>query len=457
MFLRISLIVLPILLSACAGPQLKDTKQIEMQAKEQAQSANDSLDNVFERVRGIQVEAQKEDLYFFSPNYMTSAESAMSQAESALNANKQSLAMTEALKAEAFYKRGLAIKPMAQQQLSDVFAGMQMLRELSSDKRLPSDFQDIQADIKDTIGLIEQGKTAKVTDEQEGLLDDIKELEVDTLLLIYFNPVESALEKAEDTGAEDFAVQSYAEAEQATGRLETLINQQPKQREQIKADSQNAIRLAQHARHVSQAAKPLLQLDPESAEQHILSIERFLSRIGSALGEKDVTHLPLDSQSIALAQTAEILAKQAKSKLEQQLQQNQTQKENQKLQQRINELEKLLNDMQSKAKVDTTTTAPVIEPEKDLNGEPPSAEKNTDKPSETQAIEDSSTTKPIKALTESNTITADSTTADGTKEIKEKAESERIQVPGAVNTVAESNTQVNEETEESENNNTSAE
>ncbi|EAT13764.1 hypothetical protein HF888_10005 [Bermanella marisrubri] len=358
MLLRLSLIILPVLVSACAGPQLKDTKQIEMQAIEQAQSADVSIESVFERVRNIQTDARKEDLYFYSPNYMANGETAMTKAESALNANNQALAMTEALKAEAFFKRGLAIKPLALQQLDDVFRGMDMLRGLKANQYLASDFQDIQADIQETIELIEQGNTSELADEQKSLLNDIYELEIETLRVIFLRPVEIALESAEDVDADEFAAQSYAEAEKAMDRLEELIKQQPKQREQIKIDSQNAVRLAQHALHVAQAAKPLLRLDSKSAEKHILSIEQFLMRIGTALGEKDVTHLPLNSQSIALAQTAEILAKQAKSKLEQQLEQNRTQNENQQLQQRIKKLERLLEDAQNKARSNSVDPQP---------------------------------------------------------------------------------------------------
>lgn len=342
MLQRLILLLLPFIVTACATPQVQDSEKITIEAQQQAQTSNASFDQVLQNVRDLQSQAKQENLAFFSPNYMASAEMALSQAEAAASTKDQSLAMTEALKAKAFYERGLAIKPLAQEKLSETFSGMKMLQSLGADQRLLSDYKDINENIKDVIRLIEQGKSDKLADEQKALLEEIQELEIDTLSLLFIKPVQMALEKAEDADAETYASQSFDKAEQAIERLEKLINQEPQQRQQIKTDSERSVRLAQHAQHVAQAAKPLMDLDPETAEQHILSIERFLSRIGGALGEKDVTHLPLDSQSIALAQTAEILAKQAKSKLEQQLQQNQTQNENQRLRQRIKELEALL-------------------------------------------------------------------------------------------------------------------
>ena len=303
------------LLSACSGPAIKDTALIQQTALSQAQTSEQDPSQAIEVSRNLQINAQQEDLYLFSPSYMAQAEKEMAKAEDALKQNKPaSEIITHSLTAQALFERGLANKALVTNQLKPSFDGIEMLKEINAHVLVKDDFEDIQDDIKDLILLIEQGKTNDATKDQKDVLADITELEIETLKVAHLTPAENALEKAEDADAEDFAAKTYEIAEKAVEKLEQIIERQYKDRQLIADSAKATTRLAQHSEVVAKAAKPLLKLNNEQAEQHILYVESLLDRITQALSHESINHMPLNNQSIALAQAVEILTKQAQSK-----------------------------------------------------------------------------------------------------------------------------------------------
>lgn len=305
------------LLTACVGNSVKDGESIQQSAIQQAKATKQDPQTVISDSQTLQLEAQREDLYFYSPTYMEQAEEALEDAEDAIKSNKPTHeVIAHALAAQKLFKRGLENKPTVLKQLSATFSGLEMLKDINTDKVLASDFQDLQDDTKDLIILIEQGKTTQAIADQKELLGDITEVEISTLKKTYLTVVEDALEKADDADAEDFAAKSFLSAQKNIETFELFIESSPKQREAIKNKSSAAIHLAQHAEHVAKAAQPLLKLNPESAEEHILFIETLMARVGTALGQSDVSHLNLNSQSIAIAQAAETINKRANTQVQ---------------------------------------------------------------------------------------------------------------------------------------------
>jgi hypothetical protein len=309
---RIIPIICLSILTACAGNSVKDSESIQQSAIQQAKSVNLDPQTVITESQNLQIEAQREDLYFFSPTYMKQAEDALEDAEDAIKSKKlPHEIIAHALTAQKLFKRGLENKPTVLKQLKATFDGIEMLREIETNKVLTSDFQDIQDDTKDLIILIEQGKTTEAINEQKDLLSDIAELEVKTLKKTYLSVVEHALDKAEDADAEDFAAKSFDKAQKTFDTFEKFIETSAEQRVLIKEKSKMAVHLAQHAENVAKAAQPLLKLNTETAEDHILFIESLMNRIATALNQGDILNLNLNSQSIAIAQTAETINKRA--------------------------------------------------------------------------------------------------------------------------------------------------
>jgi|GEM_PF-2232835 len=312
MYLRLVPIACLSLLSACAGNAVKDSDSIQQSAMQQAKAIEQTPESVIAQSQSLQLEAQKADLYFYSPSYMEQAEGALEDAEDAIKSKKLAHEIIAyALTAKKLFNRGLENKTTVLKQLSASFDGLAMLKAIDTHKVLASDFQELRDDTKDLIILIEQGKTTEAINEQKDLLNDISDVEIQTLKKTFLTVAENALDKAEDADADDFAAKSFSDAQKNIETFEKFIETSAKEREQIKEKSLLAIRLAQHAEHVAKAAVPLLKLNKETAEEHILYVETLINRIAVALGQENISHLNLNSQSMAIAQTAETVNKLA--------------------------------------------------------------------------------------------------------------------------------------------------
>ncbi len=341
------------LLIGCSSPAIKDTSLIQQEAMSMVQSGEQDVSAILNEARDLQVQAQQADLYFFSPKHMAQAEAEMAKAEQAFKQSKPDQEiLTHSLTAKTLFQRGLKIKPTVENDLKPSFDALAMLKEINTHTVLKSDFEDLESDVKDLIYLIEDGKVSEANKDQADFLKDVTSVEIDTLKQSFLNPAENALEKAEDADAEEFAAKTYEIAEKAVEKLEKFIETQYKDRAAVAASSKETVQLAQHAEHVAKAAKPLLKIDAEQAEKHILYVESLLNKIKTAINHDAITHLSLDSQSIALAQAVEVLNKQAQT--------NQTnanwKQEKQTLEATIAELKKSIEDM--KQAEENTATAP---------------------------------------------------------------------------------------------------
>lgn len=325
------------LLTACAAPVVKDSLLIQQTASEQAQESNQDVTQVLNEVRDLQISAQREDLYFYSPTYILQADEQLAKADKAIESTASSkIVLTHILAAKQLLNRGLDNKQTVIVQLKPALDGLEMLTQINTPTLLSKDFKNVQDDTKDLIVLIEQGKNSQAEKDLEDVLSDIRKLEIKTLKKSFLLPAEKALETAEEADAEDYAPKSFVAAKQAIEQFEIFIEKNPTKRDEISKQSTQSIHLAQHAHHVAKDAKPLLKLNHEQAEQHILSFEKMLGRMGTALNHPNISHLPLDSQSIALAQAAEIINKQAQALKNQ----GQWETEKQLLEQQIENLKK---------------------------------------------------------------------------------------------------------------------
>jgi hypothetical protein len=403
-----------ILITACSAPAVKDTLLIQQSAQEQAKNLGLSAQDVLVETRDLQVLAQREDLYFYSPTYIAQAEEEIRSAESAFK-DKQDIQkiITHALTGQKLLKRGLENKKIALSQLKLSLDGLALLEKLKAPTLFPSDYSDIQSDIRNLVILIEQGNATQAIKDQTSVLNDIIEIEINVLKKAYLGQVEKALEKAIDVDAEDFAPVSMEKANSAVEKLSLFIEQNRKQLKDIDIKTQKAIHLAQHAKHVAITVEPLLKLKIKEAEQHVLFIEKLIARIGKALDQQDVTHLPLDNQSIALAQAAETISKQAMAVK----QQHQWENKNSELEAKLSKLQKELDKALKIAQQKTIAPTPVVQNETTRS----QVESKLSAPLTTVLMKD-------KPVTDNTTTTADK---------KSPAKPESIPLPVQDKTVAE--------------------
>jgi len=304
------------LLSACSSPAIKDTSLIEQAAINIVESGQQDIQATIESARNLQIEAQQADLYYYSPKHMVQAEQEMAKAEEAYKLKKSDQEiLTHSLTAKTLFERGLKIKPLVEQHLKPSFEALEMLKELKAHIILKDDFADLENEVKDLIILIEEDNLTKAIQEQLELKPEVTKLEIATLKATYLIPAELALEKADDAEADDYAQKTFTTAEKSVEKLGLLIDTQYQNRQLIIDTSKSTVHQCQHAENIAKAVKPLLKLNPESGEQHVLFIESLLSRISSALDQDAQNHLTLNKQSISLAQKVETLNKQAQTNL----------------------------------------------------------------------------------------------------------------------------------------------
>lgn len=302
------------LLSACSSPAIKDTSHIELAAINMVESGEQDINGIISEVRDLQIQAQQADLYLYSPKHMAQAEEEMSKAEEAIKLKKPDHEiLTHSLTAKTLFQRGLKLKPIVEQNLKPSFDALEMLKTIDAHVLLKDDYSDLQDELTDLIHLIEDGQTNEANQEQQAFLKDVAKLEIATLKTAYFIPAEKALDKAEEFDAEDYATKTFEAAEKNVEKLELFIESQYKDRQAVKDASTAAIHLCQHAENIAKAVKPLIGLKAEQGEQHILFVESLLNRITTALNHENIAHMPLNKQSIALAQKVETLNKQAQT------------------------------------------------------------------------------------------------------------------------------------------------
>lgn len=303
-----------IAITGCSTTAIKDANLVRQHATEQAQKSEQSPEAILNHTKSKLQTAMRQDLEFFSPTYIAEAQKELIAAEQAISTGASSQhVIALALTAQQWLDRAANNKTIAAQKLSASLDALGVLKSINTPTLLPDDYSNFKDEIKDLMILIEQNQTAKALVEEKDVLDEFRDLEIETLNTAYLQPVLQALEAAEDKDAEGFAENTMNNALQEAERLEAYIKTNPKNLSEINEKSHQAIRSAQHAKQVALAVQPILRMGPEKAEQHIIAIEAFLARIGKVLKQEDVRHLSLESQSIAIAQAAETTARRAQA------------------------------------------------------------------------------------------------------------------------------------------------
>lgn len=313
-----NLILLPLIsslaITGCSTTGIKDANLVRQNATAQAQNSEQSPQEVLSASKTKLKDALAEDLSFYSPTYLAEAEKEIIAAEQAMTAGSNPADIIAlALTAQKWIQRGLDNKTQVELKLKASLDALAALEAINTPALLPDEFADFKEDIQELAVLLEEGLVEKALLEQKDLLEDFSELEVETLNTAYLSPVQTELEAAEDDDADDYAELTLQDAYQQAEALETYIKTNPRNLEEIAKLSNLALRAAQHAKQVSLAVQPLLRMGPEQAEKHVLAIEAYLGRIGSALQHEDVRHLSLDNQSIAIAQAAETTSRRAQA------------------------------------------------------------------------------------------------------------------------------------------------
>lgn len=296
-----------LLTSGCANKRLANQDQFDQLASEKAEQFAGDSEKALLEAEVKHEEAVNADMYFFAPLHMEQATEALNLARNHELKGLQSDSLIASSKVLTLLQLAQENKLKVKSQLVALLTQKKLLEDLNCPQVLPSEFDDQLEAIGELVKKIESGEAVK-TEAVQTVLTNMQELELETLLVIHWQPAKKTLDKAKDENADDNAPKSFILAEELVAQAEIEIRNNYRNREMVEKKGLKALRSAQHALYLARDAELLVQLDNQGAEKAALIFENLLATIGTALKAGDVSHMALIDQANALAQSAETQA-----------------------------------------------------------------------------------------------------------------------------------------------------
>ncbi|MCU4676389.1 hypothetical protein N7931_12195 [Catenovulum sp. 2E275] len=301
-----------ILLSACSSNKLS-TSGVDNLAKQQALNSDQTPEQAIEEAQDILEQAAKDKLDFYTPLHFNNAQQSLAYIgklqtgeEKSKELGKELAIITAAFKTKELINSAYKTKQLIEQTLADSLAHIAVLDELNVKADYPKTYTEVQTDLVDLFKLIEQKKVEDARKEQSKLLADMAELEINTLIKRHVSPAERVLDKAEDNDADDYAEQTFEQAEQAIAQAKAFINKNYREREQVKQVSKKALIAAQRAFNIGKESLSMVKLNEEKAEQKALEMESLIKVIRDAMQANEIEGLSIQEQAAELAALASL-------------------------------------------------------------------------------------------------------------------------------------------------------
>lgn len=306
-------LLLPVILSAllitgCANRHIAQNDSFDQSTLDTAAEFSGDSEKALQEAEIRYEAAIAADMNFYAPLHMAQANELLASARTAEIKGLQSDSIIASARVITLLTFAETNKKKVEVLLKPLLEQKKVLEQLNSPRILPDNFADGLEDIKDLITQIEEGKEDIAPSDIDTTLNNLIQLEVETLLETHWQPAQNTLEKAENEGADKNAPQSFLFAEELVEQAEEDIRAQFSDREFVATKGLAALRAAQHALYVARDAEQLLKLTQERAEQAVLKFESLLAQIGATLNAQDVRHMALQDQATALAQSAETQA-----------------------------------------------------------------------------------------------------------------------------------------------------
>ncbi|CAA0103122.1 Uncharacterised protein [Zhongshania aliphaticivorans] len=294
------------LVSGCMNTHVANKEQIEFRAQEQAGKSDATPEEAIAQAEKAYEAALVNDLGFYAPSHMEQAKVKLAEAvkiskkialpEDRLAAISAAFAASKLI-ADAYENKNTALT-----QLSKVFDHQKVLLEINADAVHPKLYRKAVNKLEGLIRDIEGGLLAEVKDNEAKVLGYFAYVEVETMKATYLNKAIEKLDEAESIDAEDFAEVSYEKAEEAIDYASDFIENNYRDRENVKRLSHKAYTQAMRAYYIAEESAKIVEIDEEEAEQYILYVESLLQRINEEAGVSDIEAMPLREQSRSLAE-----------------------------------------------------------------------------------------------------------------------------------------------------------
>ena len=297
-----------LLLCSCANTELATKQNINDAAIQEASQTNITTKEAVNDAQRVLEEAQNQDLSFYTPLHYKSALDSLEKIHSfqkdqmiSNSSETDLIIITEAFKIQKMIGEAFKVKSTIETVLSSALKHKVVLDEIGSMQEFPKDYNQINADLIELFKLIENKKVEKALKNQVSLLNDMTKIEVDTLISLYIKPAKLILDNAEGLDADDYAEQTFKEAEFAIKSGKLFITVNPRNLSEIKLIGNKAVIAAKRALNISTFSKGLVDLDEKSAEIKALEVESLLATVIVGFAANDLQGLTLQEQSQKLA------------------------------------------------------------------------------------------------------------------------------------------------------------
>lgn len=303
--LSLFLISALILSTGCASQRLANYEQLDNISTETAEEFSGDSERALAEAESRYEAAVAANMDFYAPLHMEQATETLYLARIFEIKGLQSDSLIASSKVITVLRLAEKNKTNVETMLQPLLKQKIVLEELNTPQVLPKEFNDQLEEIQDLIKDIESKEKVITSQVMQPILDDLKELELNTLLTIHWQPAKATLDKAKDENADKNAPQSFAIAEEIVEQSEIKIRNNYSDREFVASQGLKALRSSQHALYLARDAELLVRMDKKRAENAALAMEDLLSRIAVALKVGDVRHMALTDQANAIAQAAE--------------------------------------------------------------------------------------------------------------------------------------------------------
>ncbi len=293
---------LTLLLAACSTPRLADQDELFALTSEKVTELGSDSERALDEANEAYRRAQDDNLTFYAPLHMKRLEETLREARQQELSGNSEQAIAAAAQVMSLLENGRRTKAAALDALPELFAQKEVLDNIKSANVLPEDYRDAMGDLSKLITLIESGNASRAAEKAPSLLEDLTELEIDTMLAIHWQPAADTLEKAEDEKADDNAPSSFAESEQMIESARDTIRSSYRERGLCEQVGKEALRSAQHTLYIAREAKKLQKLNADKAEYAALKLESFLHEVAIGSGSGDLRHMSFKDQALAIIQ-----------------------------------------------------------------------------------------------------------------------------------------------------------
>jgi hypothetical protein len=294
-----------LIITGCAHSSRTQDEQLDRLNLEKTVELNNISERAIAAAEIRYETAVKANMYFYAPLRMQQADDTLALAREAEIKGLQSDSLIASAKVISLLDLAETNKEKVNTILLPLLQQKRVLEQLNSPRVLPAEFNDQLKDIISLIKEIEDGADSIPPSKVEMTLVGLKNLELNTLLEIHWQPAKNTLTKAKNENADDNAPDSFASAKKLIDDAERDIRTQYSDRALVTKKGLAALRASQHALYTGRDAEQLLKLNHQNAEEAVLRFKSLLDQIGATLKAPDFRHMALQDQATALAQGAE--------------------------------------------------------------------------------------------------------------------------------------------------------